>query len=183
MTTLKGQVQMCGKAQIGLLIGAAGIAAMFYLVGYRPQAHKLDELNNLITDHERQLDDAQGQAKDLPSEARAVDLLKARLANFQQLPPQPELGPFMRDVTQVSQQSDLRKLTVKPGVPRRDELYCELPVTLEFEGDFLNVFAFLHQVEQMARLTRVTAMQIHCSDPKHGQVQTTVQMNIYYSEG
>ena len=53
---------------------------------------------------------------------------------------------------------------------------------MTFEGDFLNVFGFLRELEGMQRLTRVKTLSVRCKDPKTGQVDVSMAMNIYFSE-
>ena len=80
----------------------------------------------------------------------------------------------------------LRKVTVTPSViPTRSELFAEQPVSLKFEGDFLSVFSFLRQTEEMQRLTRVRELRLRSDDraARPGQVEVELSMNIYFSEG
>jgi Tfp pilus assembly protein PilO len=75
---------------------------------------------------------------------------------------------------------------VTPSImPVRSELFDEQPVSLTFEGDFVNVFSFLRQTEEMQRLTRVKELKLRSSDRtgKSGQVEVELSMNIYFSEG
>jgi Tfp pilus assembly protein PilO len=98
------------------------------------------------------------------------------------LPKTAELGEFLRDLTPVSQQYAIRKLIHQPGTVKRLDLYGEIPITMNFEGDFQNVFSFLRQLEEMPRLTRVRNLTIKAKDGKLGQVDVNMAMNIYFSE-
>ncbi len=62
------------------------------------------------------------------------------------------------------------------------ELYSEIPITMNFEGDFSSVFGFLREMEAMPRLTRVKSLNIRTKDPKLGIVDVNLAMNIYFSE-
>jgi hypothetical protein len=53
---------------------------------------------------------------------------------------------------------------------------------MTFEGDFLNAFGFLRQLEEMQRLTRVKTLSVRCRDPRTGLVEVSLAMNIYFSE-
>jgi Tfp pilus assembly protein PilO len=69
-------------------------------------------------------------------------------------------------------------------MPVRSELFAEQPVSLKFEGDFLKVFSFLRQTEQMQRLTRVRELKIKNNrSNKPGQVEVELSMNINLTEG
>ena len=67
-------------------------------------------------------------------------------------------------------------------MPARVEQVRELPIKLQFEGDFTNVYAFLRNVEEMPRMTRVRGMQIKARDREtSGHVQVQLAMNIYFA--
>ena len=67
-------------------------------------------------------------------------------------------------------------------MPTRAEQVRELPIKLQFEGDFTSVYAFLRNVEEMPRMTRVRGMQIKSRDrDASGQVQVQLAMNIYFA--
>ena len=68
---------------------------------------------------------------------------------------------------------------------RNGEQFAEWPISLKFEGDFMNVFSFLRKTEEMQRLTRLRGLRLKGLDHggKAGQVQVELSMNIYFSEG
>ena len=54
------------------------------------------------------------------------------------------------------------------------------PIKLTFEGDFISIYSFLRNTEEMPRLTRVRDMKLSSRD-KTGQVKFELTMNIYFS--
>jgi Tfp pilus assembly protein PilO len=156
---------------------------LFLIFGYRPATQRLSFLKNEIANHSQLLDENQTKARRLPMLAFEVDRLRNKLDKFnKRLPKTAELGEFIRDLTQVSQQYTIRKLVHQPGTVKRQDLYGEIPITMNFEGDFQNVFSFIRQLEEMQRLTRVRSLQIKCKDGKLGHVDVNMAMNIYFSE-
>jgi Tfp pilus assembly protein PilO len=167
-----------------------GVAVIVLLCGfvafiYRPSSQRLDALRRQSEEQRSRLNANLSQVRILPDVMLAVDKMQTRLERFdKRLPRQPDLGPFMNDITLVSHEAALRKVQVEPGVPTRGELYTEWPIALKFEGDFTSVFAFLRRVEEMQRLTQVKGLKVRSSDSgKSGQVQVELSMNIYFSEG
>jgi Tfp pilus assembly protein PilO len=161
----------------------ASLFLLFFVVGYRPANQRLLLLRQEIAARSRRLETNQSQASKLPGLASEVIKLEAKLQrNNKKLPKTPEFGEFIRELTQASQQCSLRKLVHQPGIVRRLELYGEVPITMNFEGDFNNVFNFLRQMEEMQRLTRVKSLTVKCKDPKLGNVDVNMAMNIYFSE-
>lgn len=184
MRTLQSQIGWCARVQ--WVLGGALVALVvgFYFFGYRPQTRQLNSLNAQIHTQRQELDANQSRTKILPDVALDVNNLRKKLDKFdKQLPRSPELGQFIKEITQVSQQSSLRKLTVQPGAPKRSDLFAELPIFLKFEGDFVSVFSFLRHTEDMQRLTRVRNLSVKSRDTKFGNVEVQLTMNIYFSEG
>ena len=184
MQSLQSQSQLCTRTQWimgGVLVLGIGLA---YGLWCRPENNRLSSLHEDIHLRQRQLQANQTQASLLPQVQVQVEQLRKKLADFgKAMPKQPDLGQFIREVTQLSQRAALRKVSVQPGVPRRCELFCELPITLQFEGEFMSVFAFLQQAEDMQRLTRIHGLSIKSKDLTHGQVEVQLSMNIYFAEG
>ncbi len=183
MQTLQNQIRWCRRLQWGLAGFTLVLVTTFYLLGYRPRTTRLRELDARVRSQQRDLTSARLQTRILPDVATEVEQLKAKLERSKKsIPRQQELPQFIRDVTQLSQQATLKKFGYKPGIPSRGEVVCELPIQFAFEGDFLNVFAFLRNTEEMPRLTRVRGMTIKSRDrDRNGQVQVELSMNIYFS--
>ncbi|HLL88418.1 MAG TPA: type 4a pilus biogenesis protein PilO, partial [Tepidisphaeraceae bacterium] len=183
VSPLREQLAGCGRTQWILGGALAAFVVGFALFGYRPAAQRLATLAMEIESKERSLAADEVNARKLPVVALEVEKLRARLERFdKKLPNQQELGPFIGDITQASQAATLRRLTVQPGVAKRGELFSELPISLNFEGDFLSVFSFLQQTEGMQRLTRIRSLAVRSKDTKLGTVDVQVSMNIYFSE-
>jgi len=187
MRSLQNHAEWCARAQWVLGISLAAALVVFYLFIYGPNSQKLDDLYMQIDAKRRDLTSNQTRVQILPSVLLAVNEMRTRLEKFdKKLPKQPELGRFINDITEVSHQASLRRVTVEPGVPvRTGGLFAEWPIALKFEGDFLNVFSFLRKTEEMQRLTRVRGLKLRGAEPgaKPGQVQVELSMNIYFSEG
>jgi type IV pilus assembly protein PilO len=185
MKSLQLQTQWCNRAQWGLGVTLAVLAMGFYTFVFRPNNQRLDDLRTQIQSKQRDLNSNKTRVQILPDVMRAVTDMTVRLESFnKQMPKQPDLGPFINDITELSHQASLRKVFVEPGMPQRSELYAEWPIALKFEGDFLSAFTFLRRAEEMQRLTRVRTLKVQSTDGgKTGQVQVELSMNIYFSEG
>ena len=185
MRTLQTQTQWCNRAQWGLGLTLAALAMGFYTFVFRPNNQRMDDLRAQIQNKQRDLGSNMTRVQILPDVMRAVADMTTRLESFnKQMPRQPDLGPFINDITELSHQASLRKVFVEPGVPQRGELYAEWPIALKFEGDFLSAFSFLRRAEEMQRLNRVKGLKVRSADGgKTGQVQVELSMNIYFSEG
>lgn len=183
MRSIQNQSAWCARAQKTTTIVMAVLVVGFVALAWWPSQRRQQRLRADVAAMSRKLEVNQAQAVSLPILARDVAQLEARLAKFnKKLPKTAELGEFIRDLTQAGQQYSIRKLVHQPGQVKRQELYSEIPITMNFEGDFNNVFTFVRQLEEMQRLIRVKALNVRLKDGKQGVVDVSLAVNIYYSE-
>jgi Tfp pilus assembly protein PilO len=181
MGNLQNHVRWFIRAQWvlgGLMVALLGV---FFLLGYRPQIARLRQLQQQIAQSQYELRESQVKTKALPAIASEVKNLRQQLDASKQLPARQELPQFLKDVTALGQACSLHPFTFKQGIPARGELFCELPINLSFEGDFIDAFNFLRHTEEMQRLTRVRDMSIKAKDGQTGRVEVQVSMNIYFA--
>jgi Tfp pilus assembly protein PilO len=181
MTHLQNHVRWFIRAQWTLGIFMAGLFGAFLIVAYRPYIARLHQLELNLSQCEYELRENQAKTKVLPAVAADVKHLKQQLDASKKLPPRQELPQFLKDVTALGQSCNLHPFTFKQGMPSRGDLFCEQPINLTFEGDFVDAFNFLRQTEQMQRLTRVRNMSIKTADAQTGRVEVQVSMNIYFA--
>lgn len=185
MPSLKTQIQWFTRGQ-QILIGAALLAlVLFYLAAYGPQSARIRRLNGRIGQSERQLASSESQARALPQVQADINRLLVSLADFKKLPATPgDLGQFQIEIADLVRRNHLRDCSINlPGTPQRNDQYCELPVSLKFDGDFRsNVFAFLCQLEDLPRLTRIKSMTVK-GIGIGGDVHVELLMSLYYTEG
>jgi Tfp pilus assembly protein PilO len=181
--TLQSQIRRYGTLQGGLGVVALLLTAAFYLIGIRPAQTQRALIESTITAQEKELRLGQARAQSLPVVEHQVEELRSRLQRFdKKLPKKPDMDQFMRDITRVSDAASLKKVTVQPGTPKRSDLFSEMPITLNFTGDFPSVVTFLKQTEEMQRLTRVRSLAIKTKDPQKGSVEVDVSMSIYFAD-
>lgn len=183
MRTLQSQAGWCARAQWVLSVGVIAVVAAFYFLGYRPSSAKLANLHAQIEVKQRELETNAEKTQFRPELEREVSEKRRKLERFdKQLPREMSWGQFMNDITLLREQSGVRNWDFLPAVNRRDELFVEVPIDVSFEGDFLSVFSFLRQMEQMQRLTRVRDLTLTGKRDAPGQVEAKLSMNIYYTE-
>jgi Tfp pilus assembly protein PilO len=183
MRTLQSQIGWCARAQWSLLCAMAALSLGFIFFSYRPTTRQLAELRVEIDSRRNELVANQSRTDKLREVALDVEQLKLKVDKYdKQMPRLPDVGQFLTEITRISDNSALREWDTTHGSPSRSELFGVLPVNIKFRGDFLNVVAFLRQVEDMTRLTRIRSLELKSRDQKLGQVDVELTMNIYYSE-
>ena len=184
MRSLSAQITWCRRLQWGLSLGVALGAVIFLFAGYLPAKHRLDALHMQIQSTTREVEEKQNKAQHLPLLALEVQELESRVRDYdRQFPKQDDLGDFIKDITRVSRQLALGDWKYAPVVPKRGDGYFELPIQMNFVGEFVNVYSFLTEVEHLQRLTRVRRVAIKTKDFKSGMVEVEIGLNIYFSEG
>jgi type IV pilus assembly protein PilO len=167
-------------AMVGLMIFSTG---MFYLTWWRPAQRIQDGLRTAIDHTQADLQQAKSQLANLPALKADVYRLQAEVEPFSRLLPlKVEISPFMKEIGNLCQQTAVRKFTWQPGTIHKLDGLSELPVTMNFEGDFYSVYDFLKQAEDMPRLTRVRSLMIRTKDAKLGQVEVQMAMSLYYAD-
>lgn len=190
MRTLHNQIEIVKKAQMMVAILLVAVLAAFYFAVYRPQMLRMARLRIEIQSRTSMLSINQRKAQDLPQVARDVERLTAELHQIdKQLPKQEEYGQFTKEINAIKEkQSSLgdiafnRDNPIKRDDPKYSELFKELPLAMRFQGDYVSVFSFLRQTEDMQRLTRLRSLSIKSKPDKPGQVDVQLSMNIYWAE-
>ena len=183
MKSLQNQIGRYAKLQWSLGGAALLVVGVFYFGGIRPAENQRVAMQAQIAAMQLDLNTGLARAQNLPVIEQEVELLKSRLERFdKKLPKKPDMDQFMREITRVSEQAALKKVTVQPGSPRRSDLFSEMPISLNFTGDFQAVLNFLQQTEEMQRLTRVRSLNVKTKDPQQGNVEVDVAMSIYFAD-
>jgi Tfp pilus assembly protein PilO len=181
--TLQTQHRWYRRAPWLLALAAVALAAASHLLLARPAERRLSDLHRRLESSRGALESARAALAELPRVERDVEEARRRLDSARALPQHQDLGQFIRDVTAFGEEASLSKLTVQPGVPRARDLVSEIPVSLNFEGDFLGVYSFLRRAEAMPRVTAMRALSIKTVDPMAGRVEVQLSVALFFTDG
>ena len=175
MPPLNRQLAWYARAQLAVGLVAAATVVGAYLVALRPADARLADLSHQAAAARGEL--AARGATTSPTTAGVVALAD-RLRHAPDLtdPREPEL--FVRDLTRLSEQTGLRRLTVRSDAVRHAGPLCELPVVLTFHGHPRDVRAFLGRVEQGPWLVRAKNVQIRAASDGD-DVEARLAMKVY----
>ncbi len=184
MRSLQSQLSTCNRLQRIVSVAVCIGLVAFYVAGYRPTSQRLAVLNQQIASRQRDLDTTSSRLRNLPILAAQVQHLETQVQSFDhQLPRQPTLDRFIKDITDVSRELNLRDWRFSPCAPVRGEGYFELPIQMQFSGDYGSAAAFVRRVEDLRRLTRVKKLTFRGKTPRNGIVDVDLVLSIYFSEG
>jgi Tfp pilus assembly protein PilO len=185
MRTLQSQILRYARAQ-RVLAGALLLAAgAFYVLGYRPAAETLRQLERQVAARNAELKQNQTRTSLKAEIAAHNERLKVELDRIRKPSRREENAQLLKDLTHFAEAADLKKFINALGKNTvRSDLFIEQPIALTFDGDFVSVFKFLRSVEEMPRLTRMRSMTLKAKSNQPadaGQVQATISMNMYFA--
>jgi Tfp pilus assembly protein PilO len=185
MRSLKSTITFYSKLRWMLCAATVVAAGGFYGLVYRPQTRQLREVQAQIATTSGELAICRDQTRMLTTVATDVERLRSRLREFKTLPKLQDLSHFIRDISQLGDQANLRRFEQRQAMPVRGLKLSAQPMSLTFEGDFVNVFSFLRHTEELQSLIRIPSINIKTIEgpmkDRNGQVKVQMTMNIYFA--
>lgn len=113
-------------------------------------------------------------------DAKVADLQKAIDFFESKLPKEREVGTVLDEVSAIAIANSLETRTFRTLRAERNANYNEQPIEMTLSGDFNGFYAFLLQIEQLDRITRVLQMKLEKIDSRDGEMQAQVTLSIFY---
>jgi len=112
---------------------------------------------------------------------RKIDDLQKAIDFFEsKLPQEKEMDKILTEVSQMADANALQTRTVKTLRSEKTANYSEQPIQMSISGDFNGFYSFLLQLEKLARITRVTQMNLQKIDEHDGQMQAQMTLSIFF---
>jgi type IV pilus assembly protein PilO len=158
------------------------IAAFWFV--FKPQNDEIRQARKEITHKEAMLaslDEATARTADLAAandEIRtAVEMIESRL------PSTKEVEIILEQVAQIATDANLELKRVKAEKPVPAATFMEQPLEMKIQGPFERFYAFLLDLEQLDRITRMPDLVIERSDKSDGDIEATFTLSIYFEAG
>ncbi len=162
-----------------LILLAVPVASFWYV--FRPQSEKIKQANQEIEHKESMLQslaETTAQTDDLAAAneeiANAIHLIEARL------PTHKEVDVILEQVAEIALGNNLKLIKVKSDKPVRSAAYWEQPLEMKVAGDFNGFYAFLLDLEQLDRITRMPHIKLKRADEVDGVINATFTLSIYF---
>ncbi|HUL79773.1 MAG TPA: type 4a pilus biogenesis protein PilO, partial [Vicinamibacteria bacterium] len=154
------RLPLAGQLGVAAVV-AALICGGFYYFWYSDALEQQKKKEARLTDLHKQIQALEATANKLPEFQREVQALEARLETLKRiLPPEKEMPDLMRRVQYLAAQSSLQIRKFNPANPVQKDFFQEIPVTLDLEGTYHNLGAFLDRVSRMSRLVNVGEVKV-----------------------
>jgi type IV pilus assembly protein PilO len=156
------------KAQLAVFVGlaVASAGAFYYFLDMPAQARIATQRSELAGVQAR-IDRGLATARQLPEFQQRVSDLKRQLDSLRPiLPEEKDAAELLRRVNTLARESNLTIRGFKPQAITTRELHAEWPISLELEGTYHNLGAFLDRVSKVERIINVGSLSIQAKqDP------------------
>lgn len=151
------------------LAGQLGVSAViallicggFYYFWYAEAVEKQKQKEARLATLQQEIRALEATANRLPEFQREVQALEARLETLKRiLPPEKEMPDLMRRIQYLAAQSSLQIRKFNPAAVVSKDFYQEVPVSIDVEGTYHNMGAFLDRVSRMSRLVNMSDLKI-----------------------
>ena len=154
------KLPLAGQLGVSAVI-AALICGGFYYFWYSDALEQQRQKETRLADLQKQIRALEATANRLPEFQREVQALEARLETLKRiLPPEKEMPDLMRRIQYLAAQSSLSIRKFNPAAVITKDFYQEVPVSIDVEGTYHNMGAFLDRVSRMSRLVNMSDLKI-----------------------
>ena len=154
------KLPLAGQLGVSAVI-AALICGGFYCFWYSDALEQQRQKETRLADLQKQIRALEATANRLPEFQREVQALEARLETLKRiLPPEKEMPDLMRRIQYLAAQSSLQIRKFNPAAVNTKDFYQEVPVSIDVEGTYHNMGAFLDRVSRMSRLVNMSDLKI-----------------------
>lgn len=171
--------------RVGLcLLVLIGAGAAFYLLYVQPTTRHDNELNHEVEERQRALADLERSTAGIDDINRKIKELQDAVQFFEsKLPQEREVETILAQVWKMAEANALQARTIKSGKTQRTANYSEQMIEMNLAGDFTGFYLFMQQLEKLPRLTRVTDMTLSKISDHDGQMQASLNLNIFFEPG
>lgn len=165
-----------------LVLIAMPLASYWYV--FRPRNEVIEQAKLEIQHKEQmlqKLSEATARTADLAAAneeiKKGIEVIESRL------PSDREVDRILQQVADLARGHDLKLPKFKTEKPVTYATYNELPLEVKIVGNFESFYAFLLELENIERITRVPQLDITRSDRDEGQMEATFTLSIYFETG
>jgi len=150
---------------IYFLLGMIFLSVMVYAFIYIPRQQKILELTAAVTEKETSVISIENFMNEHPDmTAYEQELQKKDDFLAQMLPNNMALSSFLSEVEKMAAASQVTLVQIKPNKLISKGNYQEIPILLEFQGDYFQILHFLRQIEADRRFNKGSHLSIQKQD-------------------
>ncbi len=163
---------------VGAMLGL--LACSYFLVFNKVNARRA-AIESDIVKKQRALADLDKATTGVSDMSMKIDELGQAIAFFEsKLPQEKEVDKILKEVWQMAEKNNLTTKTIKTMKSHRSSSYSEQPIEMSLSGAFEGYYAFVLQLEQLPRLTRVTKMDLKKMNERDGAMEASLTLSIFF---
>ncbi len=165
---------ICG----GLLL----LVGLFTGLVWWPAHSGIRQLRTDISEAEEKLGIARDRSDGLALLAGEVERLRERKNSTNKvIPMADEKAEVLRTLSVYVEDQNLTDRNMSTDPEQATENYLVMPVHIEFTGDSLAAFEFVHRLESMTKMVQVEELDMRMPDPTVPDVRTSLKLNTYFA--
>jgi Tfp pilus assembly protein PilO len=171
-----------GVRELVFVAAMVGLLAASYLMVFKKATERRQKIEADIVTKQKALADLDRATAGISDVNAKIEELQKAIAFFEgKLPQEKEIDKVLREVWQMAESKQLTIKTIKTLRSERNSNYSEQPIEMSLSGDFKESFyAFMLQLEQLPRLTRVSKMDLKKINNRDGQMEAQVTLSIFF---
>jgi type IV pilus assembly protein PilO len=183
---LQGSLDKFAKLPRAYRMAAVPLVAVLLLAGYgwflyKPARAELQRVEAQERDLERKVSEVRAIVSNLAAfEAELAEMEQKLKLALRQLPDSKELPGLLTDVSSLGKDAGLEFKAFRPRDEVNRDFYAEVPIEIEFSGDYHDIARFFDRVSKLPRIVNVSELNMEIIDQKadstrlkvHGEATT-----------
>ena len=156
----------------------AVVLALYGYAFYAPASSELEGLRAQQLELQRKLNEVRAVAANLGAFEEELGRLERELTiALRQLPNSKELPVLLTDISTLGKNAGLefKSFKPKPEVPR--EFYAEVPIEIEFNGQFHEIASFFDEISRLPRIVNIQELRMTVAKETTNETRLLVKGN------
>jgi type IV pilus assembly protein PilO len=137
------------------------VCAVYVYFLYLPLNSNLEGIRDQQLQLQRKLAEVRTVASNEEAVKQEIAALERKLeVALRQLPDRKELPVLLTDITSLGKNAGLEFKAFRPKEETRRDFYAEVPIDIEFTGDFHDIAVFFDEVARLPRIVNVGSLDV-----------------------
>jgi type IV pilus assembly protein PilO len=151
------------------------VCAVYVYFLYLPTSADLETVRDQQLQLQRKLSEVRTVAGNEEAVKAEIAALERELeVALRQLPDSKELPVLLTDITSLGKNAGLEFKAFRPRDEAKRDFYAEVPIEIEFVGDFHDVAVFFDEVSRLPRIVNIGELDVAIAD--EGTLDTTLRV-------
>lgn len=169
------------KQQILIFFAGLLLISGFVMLKFYPLASKNRAIQKAQAEHMAKIQNAFVQRKELERiRKQAVELTESIGDYDAKIPAGREFATLWQEIANVMNAQNLKEQLVQPGTEIEGEEINRIPINIQCNGTFQQIFDLFDSLEKLDRFVRIDRIQLINDKDFSGRVTLKAEANVYY---